>query len=97
MLEDKNDNSLFLFPEINKNEYLENAKIYIPHFPSEKKLNYSKGRIIEVNDYTLIHNASTQPDSSGSLIFLKNSSKVIAIHKQGNNLIYENYGDFFIK
>lgn len=25
---------------------------------------------------------------------MNNSLKVIAIHKQGNNLIYENYGDF---
>ena len=93
LLKDKIDKSLFLLPEINNNENLENANIYIPQFPSGNKLSYSKGSIIGINGYTLTHSASTQPGSSGSPIFLKNSSKVIAIHKQGNTVIYENYGD----
>ena len=93
LLKDKIDKSLFLLPEINNNEYLENANIYIAQFPSGNKLSYSKGSIIGINGYTLTHSASTQPGSSGSPIFLKNSTKVIAIHKQGNDLIDENYGD----
>jgi V8-like Glu-specific endopeptidase len=90
---DKIDKSLFLLAEINNNEYLNNANIYIPQFPSGNKLSYSDGSIIRINGYTLTHSASTQPGSSGSPIFLKNSTKVIAIHKQGNDLIDENYGD----
>ena len=42
--------------------------------------------------YEFAHGASTEEGSSGSPIFLKGTTKVIAIHKGGNDI--DNYGDF---
>ena len=52
------------------------------------------GEIIKVKKYELFHNASTKEGSSGSPIFLKNTTKVIGIHKQGDKYKEENYGNF---
>ena len=50
--------------------------------------------IIKINEYEFTHLANTEYGSSGSPIFLKDSTDVIGIHKQGNIKKTENYGDF---
>ena len=85
----------FLFPELDYiGDELINRQIYIPQFPLGKKLTNSRGRIKNIDKYEFIHLASTEHGSSGSPIFLKGSSKVLGIHKQGNKKNSENYGDF---
>ena len=59
------------------------------------ELNYSYGKIKEITNntkYEFAHSASTEEGSSGSPIFLKGATKVIGIHKGGNDL--ENFADF---
>ena len=70
--------------------------VYIPQFQGGGNLNYSTGRIKSVNEflYEFSHLSSTEVGSSGSPIFLENSSLVIGIHKQGNMIKNENYGNF---
>ena len=82
----------FLLPNINNNiEYI-NKDIYIVQYPQGNKLSYSEGKIININNNELIYNASTKSGSSGSPILLKNTIKVIGIHKQGSIRKNENYG-----
>ena len=77
-----------IFNELIKKE------ITIIQYPLGGILSYSKGIITEINNYQLTHLASTQSGSSGSPIFLKDSFKVIGIHKSGKKDNSENYGDF---
>ena len=84
----------FLLPETNINKNLINSPIYIPQYPKGINFCYSHGYIIEINNDEITHNSTTKFGSSGSPIFLENSTKVIAIHKQGNIKIKENYGNF---
>ena len=53
-----------------------------------------KGINYEDNKYEFIHSASTLTGSSGSPIILKGKESVIGIHKAGNEIKKENYGDF---
>ena len=54
---------------------------------------YSFGKLKSINDnFEFAHSASTLPGSSGSPIILKQTSKVIGIHKMGGTS--QNYGDF---
>jgi V8-like Glu-specific endopeptidase len=73
---------------------LKGKSIYIPQFPKGQNISYSKGYINEIDNYELIHNGTTKSDSSGSPIFLENSTQVIGIHKLGNINKTENYGNF---
>ncbi len=57
-------------------------------------MSHSSGNIIKIEDYELAHNAGTEPGSSGSPIFLIETTKVIGIHKSGDKYIKENYGNF---
>lgn len=86
----------FLFPNLdyfdNFNSLL-NEEITLIQY-SSGKLNYSNGKIKEINGNEFTHLASTSHGSSGSPIFLVNSTKVIGIHKAGNANKIENYGDF---
>ena len=68
--------------------------IYIPQYAEGKELKNAKGIIKEINKYEFTHLASTLRGSSGSPIFLENSIRVIGIHKEGNTVKLENYGDF---
>ena len=95
--EDNIDKNYFLSPYMGEISKLEGKRIYITQFPKGKKLCYSKGGIIRIDNYELIHNASTDIGSSGSPIFIKNSTEVIGIHKQGNIEKSENYGNFYIQ
>ena len=94
-----NDNisdSYFLSPEgeysDDKNKLI-NKQIYIPQYPLGKKLKYARGIINNIKNYELIHSTTTEPGSSGSPLFLKDSIKVIGIHKQSNKTRPENYAD----
>ena len=70
-----------------------NYKIYIVQFP-EGNLSYCKGELTDINKFELTHNVSTLPASSGSPIFLENTTKVIGIHKCGAINLNKNFGDF---
>ena len=74
----------FLLPNIHNIDYI-NQKIYIPQFPKGNKLSVSEGKIIKINDNNeLVYDASTKSGSSGSPILLKDTKKIIGIHKKGN-------------
>ena len=84
-IEDKIKDKYFLLPNINNNiEYI-NKEIYIVQYPKGNKLSYSEGKIININNNELIHDASTTSGSSGNPILIKNTIEVIGIHKQGSN------------
>ena len=59
-----------------------------------QKLKNSRGIIKKIENEEFIHLASTEHGSSGSPIFLKDSIKIIGIHKQGDKEQTENYADF---
>ena len=93
--EDNIDEKYFLSPYMgNISSFLEGNSIFIMQFPLGGNLGYSRGKITRIEDYQLTYNASTEFGSSGSPIFLKNSTEVIGIHKQGNSKDEENYGNF---
>ena len=95
---DKVDERYFLLPNIdyNSNNYNEliNKIVYVVQFPGGKNLSYSKGELINIDKYEFTHKAGTESGSSGSPIFLANTTNVIGIHKSGNEYEKENYGDF---
>ena len=67
-------------------------EITIIQYP-EGKLSYSHGIIKEkINNYEFSYKASTKEGSSGSPILLKGTTRVIGIHKGGDDK--QNYGDF---
>ena len=84
----------FLEPELYNIRNIKNHPIYIPQYPSGNNFCYSTGNIMEITDVEITHNSTTKYGSSGSPIFLENSIKVIAIHKQGSLNKQENYGNF---
>ena len=79
---------------------LENKNIFIIQYPLGGPLNKSEGKILSLDKYqkSLTYNASTDSGSSGSPIFLENTSLVIGLHKQGflnkKRTVGENYGNF---
>ena len=73
-----------------------NKKILVLQYP-KGDLSFSEGKIKEINkenNYEFTYLASTESGSSGSPIFLKDSIKIISIHKSGKPDNSENYGDF---
>ena len=88
---DKIKDKYFLLPNINDMNYI-NKDIYIVQFPEFKNLSYSEGKILDTNNFEFIYDASTKPGSSGSPILLKNTTKVIGIHKKGSTSLQKNYG-----
>ena len=98
---DQISDDYFLLPDldyIDKYDFLVGEEIAIPQFPLGGDLQMSKGEIkginYEDNKYEFIHSASTLTGSSGSPIILKGKESVIGIHKAGNDIKKENYGDF---
>ena len=87
----------FLEPELDlpMNYNLINIDIYILQ-PIEKNgfsgISYLIGKIKEIIKFEFTHLANTTEGSSGSPIFLRNSNKVIGIHKCGRR--FENFGEF---
>ena len=94
--EDNISKDYFLFPEyeFRINNELINNMIYIPQYAKGLDLVNARGIIKNINDYEITHLANTEEGSSGSPIFLENSIFVIGIHKEGNKVKEENYGDF---
>ena len=89
----------FLFPYINYDgsyEQFKNQDIVIVQFPEGKDLNFSEGKIMDINKFLneIIYNSSTIHGSSGSPIFIKNSRNVLGLHKQGNKTKTLNFGNF---
>ena len=96
--EDNINEDYFLLPNIDYKDYnykqLKNKKILVVQFPEGKNLSYSEGELIKLDRYEFTHKASTKPGSSGSPVFLEQTTKVIGIHKQESTIKEENYGDF---
>ena len=90
---DKIKEKYFLLPDIKQNQmtYI-NEDIYIVQYPEGKNLSFSEGKIQKIDNYDFIYDASTKPGSSGSPILLKNTTKVIGIHKKGNKKNKTNHG-----
>ena len=88
--EDNINEDYFLEPYLEYNNIKLGNNICILQYPNN--LNYSKGNIININNYELSYDASTEKGSSGSPIILENTIQVIGIHKQGGE--GKNYGDF---
>ena len=89
-------NDYFLSPDIEymyNFNYLKDKEIAIIQYP-KGDLSYDYGKINMINKFEFSHLASTDCGSSGSPIFLKNSIKVIGIHKSGVSDNSENYGHF---
>ena len=79
----------FLLPNtdyLNGYSQFDNKSIVITQFPKGGDLQFSEGKIKSINfyKYEFSHLASTLNGSSGSPIFLKDSIKVLGIHKQCN-------------
>ena len=93
-----NINNFFLLPnkeDINEYANLNDSIIYIPQFPKGRKLNNSKGTIIEINENDFSYNESIENGLSGSPIFLENTINVLGIHKEGFiNKKKRNYGHY---
>ena len=89
--DDKIKEKYFLLPNLNEINYI-NLDIYIVQFPEGKYLSFSEGKIQNIDNFEFMYNASTKPGSSGSPILLKNTTKVIGIHKMGNKRNNNNYG-----
>ena len=88
----------FLEPELGYDyKNLQGKEIFIPQFPSYQQLKNARGIIKKINDTNpneFTHLAKTKSGSSGSPIFLKGNKRVLGIHKEGNTIMNENYGDF---
>ena len=92
---DKIDEGFFLLPCIDymfNYKGLINKEITVIQYPGGK-LSYSNGIIKEIKNNEITHLASTELGSSGSPIFLKDTIKVIGIHKSGNKDNSENYAN----
>ena len=95
--EDNINKKYFLLPNleyINGYDFFKNKGIYIIQYPNGEDLSHSKGIIKSINNYEFSHLASTKQGSSGSPIFIENTTKVIGIHKQSKKDKSENYGNF---
>ena len=73
-------------------------EITIIQYP-KGKMYYSYGNILRMEQlekaqYEFAHDASTDNGSSGSPIFLKDTTRVVGIHKSDSEDKKENYGDF---
>ena len=85
----------FLKPNIdyiNNADILINKEITILQYPDGNSYRAFGTIISKKKNNEFAHSASTLPGSSGSPIFLRNSTKVIGIHKSGS--VSENYGNF---
>ena len=95
--EDNIELNLFLLPALeymNSFQELLNKEITIIQYPLAQDLCYANGILKKIKKFEFTHFASTQPCSSGSPVFLKDSTKVIGVHKASKKDNSENYGDF---
>ena len=94
--EDNISSEYFLESELDIpiNNALINNEIYIPQYIEGQQFKIAEGIIKDIIKYEFNYSANIDKGSSGNPIFLKNSNKVIGIHKEGAPIINENYGDF---
>ena len=90
---DNINENYFLLPYLDYNN-IKDKKIYIPQYQEGSNIYNSESEILKINRYEITYNASIKNRALGSPIFLKNSTRVIGIHKQGNKTENENYGSF---
>ena len=88
----------FLYYDLNYSfgyeQYL-NMDIFIIQHPLGGEAEYACGKVIKIiDDFEFEHSVDTDKGSSGSPIILNESLKVIGIHKQINNLNFNNIGTF---
>jgi len=88
----------FLYYDLNYSfgyeQYL-NMDIFIIQHPLGGEAEYACGKVIKIiNNFEFEHSVDTDKGSSGSPIILNESLKVIGIHKQINNLNFNNIGTF---
>ena len=81
----------FLIPNLNHKNLI-NENIIIVQFPLAGKLSKSEGKIININNYHIMHDADTKSGSSGSPIFLKGTTEVIGLHRGVNKDTNEKVG-----
>jgi V8-like Glu-specific endopeptidase len=89
----------FLLPDleyVNGYEQYKDKEIYVTQFPKGGKLSFSRGKIKEIDNYSyeFSHIASTEHGSSGSPIFIKETTKVVGLHKAGAEDKTKNFGNF---
>ena len=108
VLEEDNIPEELFFECCNKNELgnLKGKTIQIIQYPKEKLepcINAGQIKDIDISNYEIIHNVSTDVGSSGSPIFFENNLKILGIHKSGTKIInnnelteneIKNYGNF---
>ena len=95
LLKDKIDERYFLLPCIDymiNYEGLINKEITIIQYPGGK-LSYYNDIIKDIKNNEITHLASLESGSSGSPIFIKDTIKVIGIHKSGTVDNKKNYAD----
>ena len=87
----------FLKRDYSEEGYI-NRDIYIFHHPKGEDAACSRGKILNIDGYTFIHNAFTTNGSSGSAIILADDDnlklKLIGIHCKKNTINNLNYGVF---
>ena len=98
---DNINKAYFLLPDLDYKDGYEKfigKKIEIPQFPGGRELHVAEGEIKRINlsnnKYQLVHLVSTERGSSGSPIILKGKKCVLGIHRAGNEVREQNYGDF---
>ena len=96
LFKDRISTKFFLLPSIyymNKYDELINENIDIIQYPNGK-LSFSNGKIRNIKGYEFSYSASTDYGSSGSPIFLKDTTRVIGIHKKRDPIMPLNIGNF---
>ena len=96
LFKDRISTQFFLLPSIyymSNYDKLINENIDIIQYPNGE-LSFSNGKIEKINGFEFSYSASTEYGSSGSPIFLKNTDKVIGIHKKRDLIMPLNIGNF---
>ena len=90
----KNDDFFLLANHDFGYEKFINKMTDIPQYPELQDLSHSEGPIISISNFEFSHKSSTKSGSSGSPIFLVNSTKVIGIHFASSEDKEINFGNF---
>jgi hypothetical protein len=69
-----------IYQDIDDNYYKKRDVFFLQYPRGNNELGLSFGKILEIKDYTIIHNCSTGEGSSGGPILLRDNLLVIGIH-----------------
>ena len=76
---------IYEFEDSSKSKIFEKKDIFILQFYDDNKITFSDGNIKEINDYEIVHQASTEVGSSGSPIIKRDKyntdNYIIGLHK----------------